>query len=219
MTIGLVGRKCGMSRVFIESGESVPVSVIEIQPNVITQVKTTEKDGYSAYQVTTGERRASRVNKAMAGHFAKANTTAGRGLWEFTSSAELMAEKNITPGQALLADVFAAGQFVDVTGTTKGKGYAGTVKRYHFRTQDATHGNSRSHRSLGSTGQNQTPGKVFKGKKMPGHLGVVQRTIQNLEIVRVDVERNLILIKGAIPGAPAGDVFINLSVKRRAVEK
>ena len=213
MTIGLIGKKAGMTRVFTEAGESVPVTVIEVDPNRVTQVKTVEVDGYRALQVTTGKRRASRVTKPMAGHFAKANTEAGRGLWEFRLvDGE---GEGIEVGAELKVDVFQAGQKVDVAGTSIGKGFQGGVKRHHFRTQDATHGNSLSHRVLGSIGQNQTPGRVFKGKKMAGHMGNVRRTTQSLEVVRVDAERNLLLVKGAVPGSEGGDVIIKPSVKAR----
>lgn len=213
MTIGLVGRKAGMTRVFTEAGESVPVTVIEVDPNRVTQVKTVEVDGYRALQVTTGKRRASRVTKPMAGHFAKANTEAGRGLWEFRlADGE---GEGIELGSELKVDLFQAGQKVDVAGTSIGKGFQGGVKRHHFRTQDATHGNSLSHRVLGSIGQNQTPGRVFKGKKMAGHMGNVRRTAQSLEVVRVDAERNLLLVKGAVPGSEGGDVIIKPAVKAR----
>jgi large subunit ribosomal protein L3 len=211
MTIGIVGRKSGMTRVFNDDGLSIPVSVIEVEPNRVTQVKTLESDGYSAVQVTVGSRRSSRVTKASAGHFAKANVEAGRGLWELRSDVQ----SSIEVGSSLTAEAFSAGQFVDVTGTSKGKGFAGTVKRWNFNMQDATHGNSRSHRVPGSSGQCQTPGRVFKGKKMCGHLGAERVTVQNLEIVRVDLERNLILVKGAIPGAPGGDVLVRPAVKMR----
>ncbi len=211
MTIGIVGRKSGMTRVFTEEGVSIPVSVIEIEPNRVTQVKSVESDGYSAVQITVGSRRSSRVTKAAAGHFAKANVEAGRGLWELRSDAQSSAEV----GSSLTVEAFSAGQFVDVTGTSKGKGFAGTVKRWNFNMQDATHGNSRSHRVPGSSGQCQTPGRVFKGKKMSGHLGAERVTVQNLEVVRVDLERNLILVKGAIPGAPGGDVLVRPAIKMR----
>ncbi|MBK8186833.1 MAG: 50S ribosomal protein L3 [Cellvibrio sp.] len=211
MTTGIVGRKSGMTRVFTADGASIPVSVIEIEPNRVTQVKTLEVDGYSALQVTVGSRRSSRVTKAAAGHFAKANVEAGRGLWELRSDAQLSAEV----GSSLTVEAFSAGQYVDVTGTSKGKGFAGTVKRWNFNMQDATHGNSRSHRVPGSSGQCQTPGRVFKGKKMTGHLGAERVTVQNLEVVRVDLERNLILVKGAIPGAPGGDVLVRPAIKMR----
>ncbi len=200
-----------MTRVFTEDGVSVPVTVIEVEPNRITQVKSVESDGYRALQVTTGARRPSRVIKPAAGHFAKAGVDAGRGLWEFRlTDGE---GEGLECGGELKADVFEAGQKVDVTGTSIGKGFAGVIKRYNFRTQDATHGNSLSHRAPGSIGQNQTPGRVFKGKKMAGHMGNVRRTVQNLEVVRVDVERNLLLIRGAVPGAAGGDVIVRPSVK------
>jgi large subunit ribosomal protein L3 len=204
--MGLVGRKAGMTRVFTEDGVSVPVTVIIVEPNRVTQVKTDDTDGYSAVQITTGTRKASRVNKAAAGHFAKAGVEAGRGLWE--SRLEAGELEGLEPGGEIKVDIFEAGQKVDVIGTTIGKGYAGVVKRHNFRTQDATHGNSLSHRAPGSIGQNQTPGRVFKGKKMAGHMGNVRRTAQNLEVVRVDQDRNLILIKGAVPGSKGGDVII-----------
>ena len=213
MSIGLVGRKAGMTRVFTEEGVSIPVTVIEVEPNRITQLRTPEQDGYRAIQVTTGGRRASRVNKPMAGHYAKAGVEAGRGLWEFRLGAD--EGQDLAVGGELKADVFEAGQKVDVRGTTKGRGYAGGVKRHNFRMQDATHGNSLSHRALGSTGQCQTPGRVFKGKKMPGQLGNASRAAQNLEIVRIDSDRNLILVKGAVPGAPGGDLIVSPSVKAR----
>jgi large subunit ribosomal protein L3 len=214
MAIGLVGRKCGMSRVFLESGESVPVSVIEVEPNRVTQVKTLDKDGYEAIQVTTGSKRAALVNKPLAGHFAKAGTGAGRGLWEFRLGKG--ESGNYAPGAELKADLFRVGQLVDVTGTTRGKGFAGTIKRWNFTMGDATHGNSLSHRAPGSIGQRQTPGRVFKGKKMAGHLGAERCTVQNLEVVRVDVERNLLLVRGAIPGAPGGDVIVRPAAKNKA---
>ncbi len=211
MAIGVVGRKCGMTRVFTEEGVSVPVTVIEVTPNRVSQIKTEEADGYSAVQVTVGERRAHRVTKPQAGHFAKAGVQAGRSVQEFRADAgELAAGAEIT------AEVFEAGQVVDVTGTSKGKGFAGGVKRWNFRTQDMTHGNSLSHRAPGSIGQNQTPGRVFKGKKMAGHLGAERVTVQNLEIVRVDAEKNLLLVKGAIPGATGGDVIVRPAVKAKA---
>jgi large subunit ribosomal protein L3 len=210
MAIGLVGRKAGMTRVFTNDGVSIPVTVIEVEPNRVTDIKTQDRDGYSAIQVTTGSRKASRVAKAEAGHFAKAGVEAGRGLWEFRLEAG--AEAPVV-GAELTVAAFEAGQKVDVTGTSKGKGYQGTVKRWNFRTQDWTHGNSRSHRVPGSIGQNQSPGRVFKGKKMTGHMGDEQVTVQTLEIVRIDAERNLILVKGAIPGAPGGDVVVRPAVK------
>ncbi len=211
MTIGIVGRKSGMTRIFTDDGVSIPVSVIEVEPNRITQVKNVETDGYAAVQVTVGSRRASRVTKSEAGHFAKANVEAGRGVWELRNDSQEAFEV----GSQITVETFAAGQFIDVTGTSKGKGFAGTVKRWNFGMQDATHGNSRSHRVPGSTGQCQTPGRVFKGKKMTGHMGAEQVTVQNLEVVRVDAERNLLLVKGAIPGAPGGDVIVRPAVKAR----
>jgi len=211
MAIGLVGRKCGMTRIFTEAGNSIPVTVIEIDPNRITQIRTLETDGYQAVQVTTGERRASRVTKAMAGHFAKASVAAGRGVWEFRVSGDEAA--NYAVGGSIGLDIFAVGQVVDVIGTSKGKGFQGGVKRWNFRTQDATHGNSVSHRVHGSTGQNQSPGRVFKGKKMAGHLGDERVTVQGLEVISVDVERSVLLVKGAVPGATGYDVIVRPSVK------
>lgn len=218
MAIGLVGRKCGMTRVFKEDGTSIPVSVIEVTANRVTQVKTLEKDGYRALQVTTGTRRASRVTKQLAGHFAKAGVEAGRGLWEFRLVDGEGAD--IQVGQDLTVDsVFKEGQKVDVTGISKGKGFAGAVKRHNFRTQDATHGNSVSHRAPGSIGQRQTPGRVFKNKKMAGHMGCEQVTVQTQELVRVDSERGLLLVRGAIPGAPGGDVIVKPTVKAKTPRK
>lgn len=211
MTIGIVGRKSGMTRIFTDDGVSIPVTVIEVEPNRITQVKNVETDGYSAVQVTVGTRRASRVTKAAAGHFAKANAEAGRNLFELRNDAQEAFEV----GTSITVDTFSAGQMIDVTGTSKGKGFAGTIKRWNFSMQDATHGNSRSHRVPGSNGQCQTPGRVFKGKKMAGHMGAAQVTVQNLEVIRVDAERNLLLVKGAIPGAPGGDVIVRLATKTR----
>jgi large subunit ribosomal protein L3 len=211
MTIGIVGRKAGMTRIFTEGGVAVPVTVIAVEPNRVTQVKTVESDGYRALQVTTGSRRATRVTKPIAGHYAKAGAEAGRGLWEFR--LEDGEGEGIEVGSELGVGLFQAGQSVDVSGTVIGKGYAGTVKRHHFSTQDATHGNSLSHRAPGSIGQNQTPGRVVKGKKMSGHMGNVRRSVQNLQVVRVDAERNLLLIKGAVPGAPGGDLVIRPAVK------
>jgi len=217
MTMGLVGRKCGMTRVFTEDGISIPVTVIEAQPNRITQVKTVENDGYSALQVTAGSRKASSVSRPEAGHFAKAKVEAGDLITEFRLDADDQPEEGeFEAGQELKVDLFEAGQRVDVIGTTIGKGFAGTVKRHNFRTQDATHGNSLSHRAPGSIGQNQTPGRVFKGKKMSGHMGNVRRTAQNLEVVRVDAERNLLLIRGAVPGHKGGRVVVRPSVKAGA---
>ena len=207
--IGLVGRKVGMTRVFTEDGVSIPVTVIEIEANRVTQGKTLENDGYSAIQVTTGSKKANRVTKPEAGHFAKAGVEAGRGKWEF----RLESGEEFTVGQEINVDIFADVKKVDVTGTSKGKGFAGGVKRWNFRTQDATHGNSLSHRVLGSIGQNQTPGRVFKGKKMTGHLGDERVTVQSLEVVRVDAERKLLLVKGAVPGATNGDLIVKPAVK------
>ena len=208
----LLGRKIGMTRIFTQDGVSIPVSVVEVKPNRVSQLKTVSTDGYTAVQLTGGDKKLSRVNKPMAGHFAKAGIEAGDMMTEFrvTSTDEFQL------GQVLsVSDVFEQGQFVDVSATTKGKGFAGTVKRHHFRTQDATHGNSRSHRVPGSIGQNQTPGRVFKGKKMAGHMGHVNRTIQSLELIRVDAARNLLLIKGAIPGAKGARVVVNHAVKKQ----
>ena len=217
MTMGLVGRKCGMTRVFTEDGVSIPVTVIEAQPNRITQVKTVENDGYRALQVSAGARKASRVSRPEAGHFAKAKVEAGDLMTEFRLEAgEQPEEGDFEAGQEIKVDLFAEGQKVDVIGTTIGKGFAGTVKRHNFRTQDATHGNSLAHRAPGSIGQNQTPGRVFKGKKMSGHMGNVRRTAQNLEVVRVDAERNLLLIKGAVPGHKGGRVVVKPSIKARS---
>ena len=211
MAIGIVGRKVGMTRVFSDKGESIPVTVIEVEPNRVTQLRTDEVDGYSAVQVTTGSRRASRVNKPMAGHLSKAGVEAGRGYWEFRTSGDEAGE--IEVGGEIKVDIFEAGQKVDVRGTSKGKGFQGGVKRHNFRMQDATHGNSISHRAPGSIGQCQTPGRVFKGKKMAGHMGNVQRTAQNIEVVRVDVDRNLLLVKGAVPGSRGGDVVVTPAIK------
>ena len=211
MAIGLVGKKCGMTRVFTEAGASIPVTVVEISANRITQVKNTDVDGYQAIQVTTGTRRDSRVTAAQKGHFAKAGVAAGRGVWEFRANDSDLEGREI--GGEILADLFEQGQIVDVTGQSKGKGFQGGVKRHNFSMQDATHGNSVSHRALGSTGQNQSPGKVFKGKKMPGQMGNKRVTVQGLEVISVDVEKGLLVIKGAIPGATGGDVIVRPSVK------
>ena len=212
MSIGLVGRKCGMTRVFTEDGVSVPVTLIEASPNRITQVKTQETDGYSAIQVTAGKKRAALVTKPLAGHYAKAKVEAGRGLWEFrVEDAQI---GNYAVGGELKADeLFKVGQTVDVAGVTKGKGFQGTIKRHHFTMGDATHGNSLSHRAPGSIGQRQTPGRVFPGKKMSGHMGAVNQTSMNLEVVRIDAERGLIAIRGAVPGAPGGDVIVRPAAK------
>ncbi|MBN9288517.1 MAG: 50S ribosomal protein L3 [Gammaproteobacteria bacterium 39-13] len=214
MAIGLIGRKLGMSRIFTETGNTIPVTVIEVLPNRITQVKTQEKEGYNAIQITTGTKRASRVNKPSAGHFAKAGLEAGRGLWEF----RIDDAENYSIGQDITVDLFQVGQRVDVIGTSKGKGFQGAVKRHNFRTQDATHGNSVSHRAPGSIGQNQTPGRVFKGKKMAGHMGAKRCTMQNIEVVRVDKDRQLLLVRGAVPGSKSGDVIIKLSVKTKVLD-
>ena len=211
MAIGLVGRKVGMTRVFTEDGVSIPVTVVEVEANRVTQVKTLETDGYRALQVTTGAKKASRVNKPEAGHFAKAGVDAGRGLWEFRLGTD--EGNDIEVGAELKVDVFAENTKVDVTGTSKGKGFAGVIKRYNFAMQDATHGNSISHRAPGSIGMCQTPGRVFKGKKMAGHMGAERVTVQRLDVVRVDAENNLLLIKGAIPGAINGTVIVNPTVK------
>ncbi len=211
MTIGVIGRKVGMTRVFTDEGASLPVTVIEVEPNRIAQLKTAESDGYRAVQVTTGKRKANRVTKPQAGHFAKAGIEAGRGVWEFRLT-DGEGEEFAVAGE-IKVDIFEAGQKVDVTGTSIGKGFAGSVKRHNFRTQDATHGNSLSHRAPGSIGQCQTPGRVFKGKRMAGQMGNVKRTIQNLEIVQVDAERNLLLVKGAVPGSKGGNVIVRPSVK------
>lgn len=212
MTIGLVGRKSGMTRVFNDDGASIPVTVIEVEPNRVTRVKSVDADGYSAIQVTTGTRKSSRVNKALAGQFANSGVSAGRGLWEFRVEGDELPEV----GSEISVETFEAGQKVDVTGQSKGKGFQGGVKRWNFRMQDATHGNSVSHRAPGSIGQCQTPGRVFKGKKMAGHMGAERCTTQGLEVVRVDAERNLILVKGAVPGAPGGDVILRPAVKTKS---
>lgn len=226
MTIGLVGEKVGMTRVFTDDGRSTAVTVIKVDPNRVTQIKNTEVDGYSAIQVTNGKRKQSKVNKPEAGHFAKAGVEAGRGLHEFRVNPE---ELNVKLGEAepfalevgseITVQLFEEGQMVDVTGVSKGKGFAGVIKRHNFSMQDATHGNSLSHRAPGSIGQNQTPGRVFKGKKMAGHMGAKRTTVQNLEIVRVDADRNLILLKGSIPGAKTGKVIVKPAVKVSTEEK
>lgn len=248
MSIGLVGRKCGMTRVFTEDGASVPVTVVEVSPNRITQIKDLETDGYRGIQITLGERRATRVTKGMAGHYKKAGVEAGRSSWEFRIedgedmpkikrqlAAEPVAETaegeeaevqepqfeevDIKVGDEFTANVFENGQVIDVTGTSIGKGFAGAIKRHNFSSQRMTHGNSKSHRAPGSIGQNQTPGRVFKGKKMAGQMGNVRRTVQNLEVVRVDVERNLILVKGGVPGAKGSDLIIRPAVKAVRAKK
>lgn len=211
MAIGLVGIKRGMTRIFTDAGVSIPVTVVEVTPNRITQIKTQDTDGYQAIQVTAGERRESRVTAAQKGHFAKAGVVAGRGMWEFRVEDNELEGRNA--GGEIAADLFTVGQIIDVTGTSKGKGFQGGIKRHNFRSQDWTHGNSVSHRVVGSTGQNQTPGKVFKGKKMPGQMGNKRVTVQGLEVVSVDSEKGVLIIKGAIPGANGGDVIIRPSVK------
>ncbi|AJI54261.1 50S ribosomal protein L3 [Francisella philomiragia] len=209
MSLGLVGRKCGMTRIFTEDGVSIPVTVVQVEANKVTQVKTTETDGYNAVQVTTGFKKRSNVNKPAAGHYAKAGVEPGRGLWEF--AIDNASEFEV--GASIDATIFEAGQKVDVRGVSKGKGFQGGVKRHNFATQDATHGNSLSHRVHGSTGQNQTPGRVFKNKKMAGHLGSENVTIQSLEVVRVDAENGLLLLKGGIPGSVGGDIIVTPAVK------
>ncbi|HJO35558.1 MAG: 50S ribosomal protein L3 [Pseudomonadota bacterium] len=217
MAIGIVGRKCGMTRIFQEDGSSVPVTVIEATPNRITQLRTLEADGYRAVQVTAGMRRPSRVNRPMAGHYAKAGVEAGRGAWEFRlADGE---GDDLAPGGEITVSQFAAGDHVQVAGVSIGKGFAGTVKRHNFRTQDATHGNSLSHRAPGSIGQNQTPGRVFKGKKMAGHMGAHRVTVRNLEVIRVDEERSLLLVKGAVPGARNGDLLVQPVPARKVRDK
>lgn len=206
MPIGLVGRKCGMTRIFTDAGETIPVTVIEALPNRVTTLKTTDRDGYRAVQVTVGKTPAARLSKAVAGHFAKLEVEPGEGLWEFRLASDDAGD--MAPGTELKVDQFAVGQFVDVTGTSKGKGFAGTMKRHNFRGQPASHGNSVSHRAPGSIGQRQTPGRVFPGKKMSGHLGSTRTTVSSLEVIRVDAERNLLLVKGAVPGAENGRVIV-----------
>jgi len=210
-SLGIVGRKAGMTRVFTEDGQSIPVTLIEATPNRITQVKTPETDGYSAVQVAVGSRRASLITKPEAGHLAKAKVEAGRGLWELRVEADKLGE--FVVGGEIKADIFEVGQIVDVQGVTKGKGFQGTIKRHNFRMGDATHGNSLSHRAPGSIGQRQTPGRVFPGKKMSGHMGAETQTTQGLQVVRVDAERGLIAIRGAVPGAPGGDVVVRPTSK------
>jgi len=209
--MGIVGRKAGMSRVFTDDGRSIPVTLIEASPNRITQIKTDETDGYSAVQVTSGTKRAFLVSKPLAGHYGKAKVEAGRGLWEFRVEAKDLG--NYALGGEIKADIFSVGQIVDVEGVTKGKGFQGTIKRWNFKMGDATHGNSLSHRSPGSIGQRQTPGRVFPGKKMSGHMGAVNQSTQNLEVVKVDAERGLIAVKGAVPGAPGGNVIVRPTTK------
>ncbi len=210
MSLGLVGRKVGMTRVFSDDGVSTPVTVIEVEPNRVSQIKTVEADGYTAVQIITGTRRASRVTKPLAGHYRKAGVEPGRGAWEFRVDSV----DGVELGSEIHVDIFEQGQIVDVAGVSKGKGFQGGIKRHNFTMQDATHGNSISHRSNGSIGQNQTPGRVFKGKKMSGHMGGAKVTTQNLQIVRIDAERNLVLIRGAVPGAKSGDVVILPATKQ-----
>lgn len=213
MSLGLVGRKCGMTRIYTDDGVAVPVSVVQVEPNRIVQVKTLDVDGYRAIQVTTGERKRSRMTRPEAGHFGKASVDAGRGLWEFRLEEADQAE--YTVGNELGVDVFSAGQFVDVRGVSIGKGFAGVIKRYNFRTQDATHGNSLSHRAPGSIGQNQTPGRVFKGKKMAGHMGHDNVTVHNLKIHSINQEKSLLFITGAIPGHKNSDVIVKPAIKKK----
>ena len=210
-SLGIVGRKAGMSRLFTEDGKSIPVTLIEATPNRITQIKTVETDGYSAVQITAGVKRASLLNKPETGHLAKAKVEAGRGLWELRVADDTIADFSV--GGEIKADIFEVGQIVDVQGVTKGKGFQGTIKRWNFKMGDATHGNSLSHRQPGSLGQRQTPGRVFPGKKMSGHMGAEVQTTQRLQIVQVDAERGLIAVKGAVPGAPGGDVIVRPSSK------
>jgi len=214
MAIGLVGRKTGMSRVFTDDGVSVPVTIIQVLPNRVTRIKTDESDGYSALQVTTGSVKPQRISKSIAGQYAAVSTEPGEGLFEFRIDAEDLGE--IEAGTELTVERFEAGQVVDVTGTSIGKGFAGTVKRHHFATQDNTHGNSLAHRAPGSIGQNQTPGRVFKGKKMAGHMGNVKRTAQGLEVVQIDAERNLLVVKGSVPGHKGGRLIVKPTIKAPA---
>ncbi len=216
MSLGLIGRKVGMTRVFTDDGASIPVTVLEVVPNRVTQIKTVENDGYNGLQVAFGVRRASRINKALTGHYAKAGVAAGSGIQEFNVGADVTA--NHAVGTNVTVELFQAGQLVDVTGTSIGKGFAGAIKRHHFKSNRASHGNSKSHNVPGSIGMAQDPGRVFPGKRMPGHLGAVTVTTQNLEVVRVDAERNLILIKGAIPGAKGGDVVVRPAIKAKATK-
>lgn len=211
MTLGLVGRKIGMTRIFTEDGVSIPVTVLDMSNNRVSQIKTAETDGYDAVQVAYGTRKASRVSKPLAGHYAKAGTEAGRGMAEFRVDADVLGQYQ--PASVVSVEIFAAGQLVDVSGVTQGKGFAGTIKRHNFGSQRASHGNSRSHNVPGSIGQAQDPGRIFPGKRMSGHMGAANRTIQNLEVVRVDAERQLLLIKGAVPGPKGGDVVVRPAVK------
>jgi large subunit ribosomal protein L3 len=219
MTIGLLGKKCGMTRIFTEEGVAIPVTVIEVLPNRVTQIKTVDNDGYKAIQVTMGKRKRIHLTKPEAGHFAKAGVEPGEWLHEFrlegkSGTLEKLAE--MTPGSEINLDIFTVGQYVDVTSVSKGKGFAGTIKRHHFSSQDATHGNSVSHRVPGSIGQRQSPGKVFKGKKMSGHLGDVRKTILSQQIIKIDLERHLVLVKGSVPGAPNARVVVRLAIKKSA---
>lgn len=216
MSLGLIGRKVGMTRIFTEEGASIPVTVLEVVPNRVTQIKTVESDGYTGLQVAYGERRASRINKALTGHYAKAGVAAGAGIKEFNVSADVLSSYQV--GGNVTVEIFSAGQMVDVTGTSIGKGFAGAIKRHNFSSNRASHGNSRSHNVPGSIGMAQDPGRVFPGKRMPGHLGDAKVTTQNLEVVRVDVERNLLLIKGAIPGSKGGDVVVRPAVKAKGAK-
>ena len=222
MIFGAIGQKKGMTRRFTETGDAIPVTVIEVLPNIITQIKSEDTDGYIALQVTTGERRLNRVTKAELGHYKKAQVTAGRGLWEFRldkKQSKYEKKHDMKVGDALTVSQFVVGQIVDVTGTSKGRGFAGVVKRWNFRTQDATHGNSLSHRVPGSTGQNQSPGRTFRGKKMPGHYGNATATSQSLEVIHIDTERNLLLVKGAVPGPQGGDVIVRQGLKQKSVKE
>ncbi len=213
MALGLVGKKCGMTRIYTEAGESIPVSIISVTPNRITQIKKIDTDGYFALQITAGQKRASRITKSMTGHFRNAGVEAGEIIREFRVTEQEVQGKTL--GDEINVSLFEQDQTVDVTGVTKGKGFAGGIKRHHFSAQDATHGNSLSHRAIGSAGQNQSPGHVFKGKKMPGQLGNVCRTVQHQKIIKIDIERHLILVRGAIPGAPGGMVIILPSIKHK----
>lgn len=214
MSLGLIGRKVGMTRVFTEDGESIPVTVLEVVPNRVTQIKTPQSDGYAGLQVAYGERRASRIGKALTGHYAKAGVAAGAGIKEFPVTEDVLA--NYAVGGNITVELFQPGQMVDVTGTSNGKGFAGAIKRHNFSSNRASHGNSRSHNVPGSIGMAQDPGRVFPGKRMPGHLGAIKTTVQNLQVVRVDAERNLLLIKGAVPGSKGGDVVVRPAVKAGA---
>jgi large subunit ribosomal protein L3 len=216
MSLGLIGRKVGMTRIFTEEGASVPVTVLEVVPNRVTQIKTVASDGYTGLQVAYGERRASRINKALTGHYAKAGVAAGAGIKEFNVTDDVLSDYQV--GGNVTVEIFSAGQMVDVTGTSIGKGFSGAIKRHNFSSNRASHGNSRSHNVPGSIGMAQDPGRVFPGKRMPGHLGDAKVTTQNLEVVRVDVERNLLLIKGSIPGSKGGDVIVRPAVKAKGAK-